>query len=182
MTQEQIEKAIDKAKKGIIQYLEIMDLLYKVDVSSHREFQKKYNAFYRVRQRTEDWYNIYYNFLENSKNSSVTFSETIDYIYNNLGRYEPSFSSKLVATINPLKPIWDEYVLENTGHKPPSYQNPNKINDAKLAYQSIEAWYIDFLQSDTGKLCISIFNEKIFRHKEITDLKKVDFILWQTRA
>ena len=182
MDKKQIEEAIDKAQKGIGQYLGIMGMLYSVDVSTDRGFQKKYNAFYRVRQRTEDWYQTYYSFLENNKYSSVSFANAIDYLNNNLGRYEPSFSSKLVATINPFKPVWDEYVLNNTGHTAPSYRSPSKIDDAKVAYQSIERWYVEFLQSDIGRLCVTTFNEKVIRYYEITDLKKVDFILWQTRA
>jgi hypothetical protein len=181
MNKNQIEDAIANAQKGIGQYLEIMEMLHTVDVSKNKEFQKKYNAYYRVRQRTEDWYQTYYAFLEQHKNSLISFANTIDYLNATLGRYEPSFSSKLVATINPFKPVWDEHVLNNTGHTAPSYQSPRKLDDAKTAYQSIEQWYIEFLRSDSGRLCVNTFNEKVFRYYQITDLKKVDFILWQIR-
>ncbi|MGZ3881750.1 MAG: hypothetical protein ACXVBF_10450 [Flavisolibacter sp.] len=99
-----------------------------------------------------------------------------------MGRYEPSFSSKLVATVDPFKPVWDEHILNNTGHTAPSYQSNTKFSDAKAAYSSIEGWYMEFLKSDTGKLCVNTFNEKVEQYFEITDLKKVDFILWQTRG
>lgn len=182
MNKIQIGKAIDRAEQGIAQYLEIMDLLHRVDVSTDRAFQKKYNAFYKVRQRTADWYRVYYAYLEQQKYLNTTFSDTLDHLNATLGRYEPSFSSKLVATINPFKAVWDEHVLNNIGLNPPSYQNSNKIREAKSAYLSIEDWYTKFLQSETGKLCVNTFNERVFRYYQITDLKKVDFILWQTRS
>jgi len=181
MNKSQIEEAIGEAQRGIVQYLEIMELLHKSDVSLDRDFQRKYNAFYRVRQRTEEWYESYYSYLEKNKNSSITFANTIDYLNASLGRYEPSFSSKLAATINPNKPVWDRHVLNNTGHTAPPYYSPTRVEDAKIIYSSIEEWYITFLQSDTGRLCVNTFNEKVFRKDQITDLKKVDFILWKIR-
>ena len=182
MKKEQIEEAITNAQKGIGQYLDIMEEFHSVDVSSSREFQKKYNAFYRVQRRTAEWYETYYGFMEQSKNTPVTFAETLDYLNTHLGRYEPSFSSKLAATVNPFVPIWDEHILNNTGISSPAYQSASKVEDAKDAYVLIEQWYIEFLKSDVGRLCVNTFNEKIFRYYEMTDLKKVDFILWQTRA
>ncbi len=55
MDESNIVTAINSARKGIAQYLEIMDLLPHVDVSRDRNFQRKYNAFYRVRQRPSEW-------------------------------------------------------------------------------------------------------------------------------
>jgi hypothetical protein len=40
---EQIEEAIGRAKKGIGQYLEIMDLFSHTDVTGDRYFQRKFN-------------------------------------------------------------------------------------------------------------------------------------------
>lgn len=45
MDESRILAAINSARKGIAQYLEIMELLPDVDVSRDRNFQRKYNAF-----------------------------------------------------------------------------------------------------------------------------------------
>lgn len=55
-----IETVIDQARKGIAQYLEIMQLWPSVNVAQNRDFQRKFNAFYRVRQRPADWYATYF--------------------------------------------------------------------------------------------------------------------------
>ena len=111
MNENQIEEAIKRAKPGIIQYLEIMRLFSQTNVSRDRDFQRKYNSFYRIRQRPPEWYQTYYDYMENLKGHSATFSEVLGYFKKQLNRYEPSFSSKLVATHCPSKPIWDKYVL-----------------------------------------------------------------------
>jgi hypothetical protein len=182
VNRDQVSRAIEKAKKGIAQYIEIMELLPRVDVSCHASFQRKYNAFYRVRQRPEAWYVGYYSLMQASKGTQPTFEQIIDRLYLLTSRYEPSFSSKLVATLNPRKPVWDVHILKNTGHTPPAYTAKNKIELAKAAYFSIERWYQEFLRSDDGKVCIEVFDELVPDHEKITNLKKVDFILWQMRA
>ena len=106
----------------------------------------------------------------------------LDHLGRSLGRYEPSFASKLIATVAPAQPIWDAFVLKNTGVKRPSYASKTKVPQAKLAYRAIQDWYARFLASHEGRLLIRIFSDTVEEHDRITDLKKVDFILWQTRA
>jgi len=182
MGKEKIISAIKKAKKGIDQYIEIMDLFLSTDVSIDREFQRKYNFFYRVRQRTEKWYKTYYSFMQEQKGNAPNFSTVLRHLYSELGRYEPSFSSKLIATHNPDLPIWDAFILKNTGIKAPYYSDPNKLIKAVDKYKKIQSWYKDFLVSDSGSLIIEVFNDNVPEHGAISDLKKIDFILWQTRA
>ena len=182
MSPEGIQVAIEKARKGIAQYADLMKAFPKCDVSTNTDFQRKYNAFYRVQRRKEAWYMSYYALMQRSKNSAPTFGSVLDAIFQETGRYEPSFASKLVATINPSKPVWDMHVLANTGHTAPSYSNTAKLSVAKVAYESIAKWYAEFLRTDDGKLCISEFNRLVPEHSGMTAIKKVDFILWQTRA
>jgi len=144
-----ILEAIARARKGISQYLEIMALLPAVDVSSDQDFQRKFNAFYRIRQRPREWYQKYYHLMQLLKESKPSFEEVLDQLHSAMGRYEPSFSSKLVATLDPEQPIWDKYVLKNTHTKIPSYTSGEKFEQAKCAYESIQRWYRQFLFTNT---------------------------------
>lgn len=182
MTPEDIRLAVEKARKGIAQYAHLMETFPKCDVTSDSDFQRKYNAFYRVQRRKEGWYKSYYALMQRSKGSSATFDSVLDALFRETGRYEPSFASKLVATLDPSKPVWDVHVLANTGHTPPSYSHAAKLSMAKVAYESIARWYAEFLKSNDGKLCVSEFNRLVPERTGFTPLKKVDFILWQTRA
>lgn len=181
MNRTEIQTAIAKAQRGIAQYAALMDLCGQVDVAVNADFQRQYNAFYRVRCRHESWYRDYYALMQNLKETKPLFPDVLDAIHSATGRYEPSFASKLVATIDPSKPVWDVHVLRNTNHSAPGYARKAKMCLAKAAYASMEEWYVTFLQSPEGKLCVSEFNRLVPSHQLLTDLKKVDFILWQTR-
>lgn len=174
--------ALNRAKNGITQYLNLMEELYSTDVSTDKDFQRKYNAFYGVIKRKQEWYCVYFCLLERYKYGRPDFALILDEIRKALDKYEPSFSSKLLATINPWKPVWDKYVLKNTGHRPPLYTSKNKFEKAKDAYHSIERWYERFMSSDEARNWISLFNQHISEYYKITDIKKIDFILWQIRS
>ena len=90
-----VRGAIRDARKGIGKYLWLMKALPDVDVRNNQEFQRRYNSFYRVRQRSAEWYATYYGLLEECKVSGASFAEVLDELWTQLGRYEPSFSSKL---------------------------------------------------------------------------------------
>lgn len=182
MDESRIVIAINKARKGIAQYLEIMDLLRHVDVSRDRNFQRKYNAFYRVRQRPKEWYELYFSHMESGKANPPSFDSTIDYIFTVLGRYEPSFSSKLVATLDPHQPVWDEFILRHTNQKPPLYGTKNRVERAKVVYRNIQRWYEQYLPTEEARRVIELFDREVKDHERVTDLKKVDFVLWQIRA
>ncbi len=182
MEKDEIVAAIERARKGIDQYLAIMEMFPAVDVSVDRAFQRQFNAFYRIRQRTEKWYSEYYSFMESRKNNPVRFEAVLDHIYGILGRYEPSFSSKLAATLDPNEPVWDKYVLRNTGQKAPYYSACKKLERAKNVFENVRKWYTKHMQSAEGKMMIEVFNNMVKEHDRITNIKKVDFILWKTRS
>lgn len=174
-------QAIDNAKPGIQRYLALMDKLHEVDVAGDPAFQRAYNGFYRVQRRKPDWYAAYYAFMEQSKAAPPTFSQALDHMYQVTGRYEPSFASKLVATLNPGMPVWDKHVLQNLDRAAPAYYSRTKLDDAKECYAWMDAWYQRFLISDKGADWVGLFDEQVLDHGRMTDLKKVDFILWQMR-
>jgi hypothetical protein len=173
--------AINRARQGIGQYLEIMNMLPKTDLASDKDFQRQFNRFYRIRQRSEKWYTEYYSFMESRKGKPPGFEETLDHFRATLGRYEPSFSSKLVATLDPNEPVWDQYVIQNTGQKAPYYSDSRKAEKAKVLFRRIREWYKQHMASPEGLLKIAVFDEMIPECDQITDIKKIDFVLWQTR-
>lgn len=177
-----VEIALKKIKQGLEKYIKIIDRLHKVNVHKDKEFQKLYNGFYRVRQRKADFYEIYYDYLENNKCNEVTFGEAIKYIYDRTGRVEASFASKLVANINPNLPIWDSFVLSNLNiDKPKQYKKSEvRIKESIEAYKILQDKYENFLLTNNAKVLIELFNNE-YQNTCISDTKKIDFILWQIR-
>ncbi|TLS36481.1 hypothetical protein FCL54_14795 [Pseudalkalibacillus caeni] len=101
-------------------------MINEVNITESRDFQKAYNGFYRIRQRPKEFYETYYSFMEDNKDRSPSFRDTLQHKHNVHGRVEASFSSKLVATINPDLPVWETVVLDNLGLKPPAYYKKDK--------------------------------------------------------
>ena len=115
-----MEMILDRVEIGIEKYNRIMKRIAEVDVSTDTEFQRFYNGFYRMRQRPASFYASYYAYLEqNKRNRDLTFEDIVTYLYQETGSIHASFSSKLLATMNPDMPIWDKFVLQNLGLRTP---------------------------------------------------------------
>ena len=168
---------MDKIEAGLKKYCYIMEHHHAVDVSTDRDFQKAYNGFYRLRQRSADFYACYYGYLEQQKNNAaLTFEDVLTYLYENTGRVEASFSSKLLATIRPELPIWDTFVLKNLGLRAPYYKCKDRLKRVAALYDQICQWY----QTEDAADCVAEFDRQ-YPNTNITETKKADFILWQRR-
>lgn len=166
---------------GLKTYKEIQDTFNKIDVSTDKDFQKKFNGFYKVR-RDNNWRKYYYDLFEKVKKDPniQTFEYILNSIYQGTGKFEPSFSSKMLATLNSDHPIWDQYVLKNTGIKAPSIKSRN-INSLVATYKKIEYQYTTYLKTPDGKNCITVFDKTFPKYNWINDVKKIDFFLWVKR-
>lgn len=179
ITKEQIDCALLRVEEGLKKYLSLQNELGNLDVSKNREFQRRFNHFYKVR-RNSDWQIQYYKLLEEHKNSSVTFSEVLSAIRENTERYEASFASKLVATIDPEQPIIDEFVLKNVGLKLPYPKAKNRESKLVEIHGLLLTRLKDFLKKENGKYLVREFKIK-YPSAKITEIKMVDLVLWQTR-
>lgn len=133
-----------------------------------------------MRQRKPEYYQMYYDYYgRNEKNKDIlTFEGVFFYIKKEKGRCEVSFSSKLLAIINPNKPVWDSFVLENLGIKK-IYPKDREKKIVALYYQICD-WYEQFMKTEEADLIIEVFDE-IYPNTNITNLKKIDLFLWQNR-
>ena len=179
---EKIREAIERARKGIGRYLEIMELFPDADVSTDKDFQRRFNGFYRIKQRPTVWYEEYYSYMQSLKGQTPTFSAVLRHLHSVLKRYEPSFSSKLVATIDTSLPIWDSVVLKYAEIKSPLFTSKTKVDEAEATYKKLQEWHERHMKSDQGQLILRTFREMVPEHNRISDLKKIDFVLWQSRA
>ena len=187
---EAVKKACIAKMSGLETYKYIMDNFKSIDLSGDddnaKEFRTKYRGYYRVR-RNDDWSKLYFGFFENNKNNNdITFNQIIDYCYNNMktnkgakNPVEASFSSKMLATINPEKPILDSRVLENMGLTIPVYlKSDKKLERAKAVYEIIDDRYKAYSRTPESDTVVSIFNEMFPDYTELTKTKKIDFFLW----
>lgn len=174
-----IEKRIASAL-GLSDYQYIMTKAKETDIAADLDFQRVFNRFYIVR-RNEDWRRVFYEFFENTKTNDRTFSDALTYLYDHTGNIEPSFTSKMLATLHPEMPIWDRYVIANLGFELTGKTKAEQIANAISIYQQIQAWYDDFLITDEARNCIEVFDRWFPSYQWLTPIKKVDFFLWSIR-
>lgn len=146
-----------------------------------RDYQRNFNSFYKVRRGAE-WQSVYYEILFREYGNKPSFAQIITEMYERTGNIEPSFSSKLVATLDTDKPVWDKYVLSNLGKKLTGIRKEVRLKNAIALYHNIEEWYITFLSTEEAKQWISMFDEKLNNFVEISPTKKIDLILWSMRG
>lgn len=173
-------------KNAIIKFLAldkynyIKENLYKSDISIDKEFQTRFNAFYRVR-RDEKWRNIFYTYFEKIKSKKdITFDEILDYMYKKTGNIEASFCSKLLSTINPDMPIWDQYVLKNLDLNVEGNSKEEKLANTKKIYKTIIEIENNKLKEADIQKAIEDFR-KYLPEYNLSNIKILDYILWNSR-
>ena len=125
--------------------------------------------------------------MEERKSTPRSIEDIMAELLSKKSSIEVSFASKLIATVDPNMPIWDQYVLRNLGLEDRwekcRYEGYDKrINEASRIYCIIESMYKDFLNSKEGRDCLEKFDDVLPKYKRvITPTKKLDFILWSKR-
>lgn len=180
LEKKQIDKAIPKVKEGLEKYLWIQRQINKRNTQNNREFQRKFNSFYRMR-RNEEWQKKFYKLLEASKQKEIDFKNILVKLYKETNRVEASFASKLVATINPNMPIIDKIVFGNIGLKLPASYKKDRILIIIEQYYLLLKEFLSFLRTEHGKYLVDRFIKE-YPHIKITKIKMLDLILWQTRG
>ena len=102
--------------------------------------------------------------------------------YKETGNIEASFSSKMIATIDPNMPIWDRYVMQNLCLELKGKTKEDQLDCAVGLYDQMVAWYGDFLKTVNGRDCIAEFDKTLPGYTWMSDVKKIDFYLWSIRV
>lgn len=168
--------------KSFQRYLEIEKRVFETDVAADPDFQRLFSGFYRVR-RNKKWRTAYFALFEQMKKADkLSFSAVATALFKETGRVEASFSSKMLATIDPGFPIWDKYVLLNLGLKVPPRTGAEKLAAVIGLYDRMADWYADFLKTEDARRLLTLFDEKYPDLKrKLSAVKKIDFFIWSIR-
>ncbi len=204
INEKEIREALLQKRRinGIKRYINIMKKRDNIEFY-FEDFKEEYQKFYGMKRAirgyhipdSEKFYDVYFQYLkENLGNTSLSFEKVLKDLYDShiSDRVEASFSSKLLATVNPNMPVWDQnvfYQLKIPKPKTDSNHKDYQINETIKTYQVLMDKILEYLNSDLGREYIRVFNQvfdevfqddcDIFIWKEnITDVKKIDFVLW----
>lgn len=185
ITKEMVIRILEKPAlaQGVKKYKYIMNRFCEVDVSKDIEFQNMYRDFYQMNNRfySDKFAQEYFCIMETLKElSAVSFSDAFERVKSIQNTFETSFSSKMIHTFDPNMPIWDNVVTKrHFGITAPTYPK-NREQKTVEKYNYYKEKFYDYLKSGEGQMIIELFDDK-FPDSGISDVKKIDFILWQDR-
>ena len=182
------ENEIDwlKLEKGLKSYTSIMkeiDLARKdnLDLAVNDDFKRLYVYFFKVRRSRTSFLPFYFKLLNDRKDDiNISFINILEIIFDEFKQDHPSFSSKLIHSVNPNLPIWDSIVFQyfkisNNYTTNISKRKSNIINN----YNLLSQYYNEILGSSEKDEIINIFNNRFKKYSEvITPIKKIDFMIW----
>ena len=192
---DQVLEKLERYEKKLCRYNFLRENLKTTDVSTDREYQTRFKGYYRVRQKPPAWYEAFFLILEREKsNHKISFQEVLAEMWYETRRVEASFSSKLVATINPGKPVWDANVLGHLGLLAQS----KRIGRITIGKQDIESYRQRIAETVHLHSCIQekeeatlqcagfrewkrSFNKKFPQFVHFSGIKKLDLFYWQLR-
>jgi hypothetical protein len=184
LTRRQIDAALPKVSKGLEKYLRIQAAISTgPTVAISRDFQRAFNGFYKVR-KNQAWQKNYYGLLAaevgKQKEDRSSFGQILAHLRKSTARVEASFASKLLATVDPQQPVLDKIVLSNIGCSLPYSGKKNRLETIVLLHRKIAECYRAYLKTPDGKYLVANF-KKCYPKANITEVKMLDLVLWQTR-
>ena len=181
--------------KGLLDYQFIMQNWE----TNTKDFQDVYYEFYlkarwAVMKKPANS-SSYFNLLQSTQSTDLI--DIIDELKQRTAQksYEFSLCSKLLHTIKPDSPIYDSKVREylsknedvelwwhrNKGmHGKSAPRRTSEIDKIKHDWEALCDWYNYFLSSQAGKSWIDWFDKNFPTHKNISDVKKIDCIIFAT--
>jgi hypothetical protein len=176
----QIDAALAAASGGVRQYEWLQSRVAGQNgFEQDPEFRRRFNRFYRVR-RGRDWQDKFYALMGRVNKRGVEFRAVLQALLSATNRYEASFASKLVATLDPSKPVIDAFVLRNVGLRLPTYAAADRAGRICEVYGELISAFATFLTGHRGRYLISAFR-RTYPDARISNVKMLDFVLWQTR-
>ena len=149
MTESDIEAALPRVAVGLKKYQWLQAQRDACDVRSNAEYRKRFNGFYRVR-RGLDWQEHFFGLLEAKKGQTVPFTEVLEDLHRTTGRYEASFASKLLATIDPNMPVIDSVVLRNLNLRLPPSASKQRVARIGDIHSRLVISFNEFLRMEMG--------------------------------
>lgn len=171
-----------KLQKAITKYEYLINHINQIDDIYIKTFCSLFNMRQHSFSKAPSNFNYkhfidkYFNYFRQICNDpSITFEDVFNTVSGFSYRDELSFSSKMFHLLKPEYPIWDS-ILRNKDHFNTIRKDGTKLDQ----YYDYKDKFDKYINSAQGKLIIDRFNCK-FCNCNISNTKKIDFVLWQDR-
>jgi len=185
--------------KGHDKYFLIMNLIAdpSINVSNSYEFQKAYSGYYFPAQVKQNFKDFYFSYMQECRNSTPSFAEILQHIYDYSGEVHYSFASKLLHTLDPCSPVLDRHVMRLLGFQrmdgqyikadDPNFQSKKDFDALKRiayycdVYEAVVSEYRKYENAPFMQEAIAQFDSLSPIFKCIPYTKKVDMLLFRLR-
>jgi len=160
-------------------YRWLREELYRRNVAEDPEYKRKFSGYYKMRFVTQEYRDAFFELFEELKNQEkIEFREVARALYEMNHKHEFSFISKMLHTIDPVRPIFDSQVCKVL-HLPREYYTSleEKILQDEQCMRDIVAAY-DEMDASEGIQKMIVKMERFTQGYPMTKEKKYDFILW----
>lgn len=167
--------------KRLYQYDTLQNTLHHTNVASDEKYQRTFADFYKLRGSTA-FRHLYFSILEKEKSDSdLDFRRVLQVIFEGCTKVHPSFTSKLLATIDPNLPVYDREVLIRLWlSRFAGGTTDARLNRAVDRYQSINRFHRRAKEHLIFPILIAAFNLRFPAFSHFTPTKKLDLMLWQS--
>lgn len=181
-----IDQQVDN---GLGKYIDTINNLNKVDVSSNAAYQDNYRSYYGMnRTTTKDFQKQYFKYLENNKNNkNLTYRQVLADLYTTTGRVDYSFASKLLHTINQGNPILDQHVMRLLGFYLKTTRTvQDRIDYYVNVHETVKGEYAKIANGTYNGRdiynAIKSFNKQFDQYANINLTKKIDCIIFRMKS
>lgn len=177
-----------KIRQELVVYNFIMENKDEVDDFYKKIFSNFYFSAQPKMKRSEN-VNKYFEIMKECKGDENLPDLVIKLKHElSIDKYEFSFATKLLHTVNKNVPIYDSkvrnYLIENYHLNFKFYKNQSK-NEEDIRkcieddWNLLVNWYEDFFKKETFKVWIDWFDKEFScLGKNISNIKKIDFIIY----
>ena len=180
LTEGHIVDSLPRLKVPLTQYLWIQSRFNAANcIRNDAEFQTKFNGYYHV-GRGGLWRNSFYDLMAESKGKKLSFSWVLGELLGRTGRVEPSFASKLLATIDPTFPALDFVVLQKLNLAFPYRDSRDRVGKIIEFYESLCDLFESYLATERGVYSVVLFRKQ-FPKANISEIKMLDLAISQAK-
>lgn len=172
---------LSRRQVDLSRYARTIEQVYCTNVAEDPDYQRTFNGLYGVR-RNVDWRQKFYRiFVQQKSVPAPEFRDIVQQIFECTGRVEASFASKLIATLDPKKAVYDAIVRSNLDLPTRASAGHARIEAAVSDYEAIQAHLDALVHSEVFPTLRQRFNNELPEFTSFTDLKVLDLMIWQLR-
>jgi hypothetical protein len=153
LSDQQISAALPALVRHLPRYLWLQEQARGLhQIQKDKAFRTEFGAFYKFRTRDDAWRDTYFILMDELRGGSLDFPDCLTRLYRATNRVEASFTSELLATLNPDLPVIDSVVSRHAGLKLQYWGSPEKrMSVACEVYSETKQRMNEFLHSTSGQ-------------------------------